>query len=178
MPPLNAIFRSWKSNHAPNRNHSPVQISPGSKLLLDSCSMMHCDIECFFKNEAPGLVSKCVDIIVSKSCMDELARLHRSPVRETAVAATKAWNTIITYQKAGLCQICGDFDDETHADPVFLYVILKYRRRFPVFVVTQDNDLADDIELTNHLKSTHCTNKAKALKMMPDGSLKERKRHV
>jgi len=165
--------------------HKPVRASPrlripvGCKAIIDTCTLVHSNMGAFWQVTAPSLISHGVEIIVSKSCMNELKRLSsRQDQPETAALAVKAWNSVIEHQKAGLCQIYGDPDDTSHADPVFLYIILKYRHRFPILVITQDNDLANDINTINHLKSTHCRNEVKAVRLLNDGTLQERKHHV
>lgn len=151
---------------------------PGSVIAGDTNAIVHGNIEGFFKYTVPELKKNGIDIVFSKSSMDETARLAHSGDGATARKAAKAWNLVIASQKAGLCQICGDEDDASHADQVFLYVVLKYCRRHPFYVMTFDKDLCDDLELINHLKSTRCKNPVKSLCLMPDGTLKERKYHA
>lgn len=161
------------------RASPPLRIPVGCKAIIDTCTHIHGNMEAFWKVTAPELIKHNVEIMTPMSCMNEILRLSkRKDDPHTAALAVKAWNSIIEHQNAGLCQIYGDPDDNTHADPVFLYVILKYRHRFPILVITQDNDLAHDIHSINKLKSTHCRNEVKAVRLMNDGTLQERKQHV
>lgn len=159
----------------------PSGVPSESKILFDANPLIHhsSNVEYFLSNIAPELKKKGVEIGTSASVMNELDKLIKfAPDPETRNAACKAWNIVITNQKAGLFQIYGDKDDETHADLVWLSVALKYRNHHPLFIVTQDNDLADDLELLNHLKSTHAKYKITVLRFTKDGTLKARKHHA
>lgn len=143
--------------------------------FVDTCTMMHGNLETLWGVTVPELRSKGYKIIFCASCLNELQKHYlQGKTQKTRESALAAWNSIIAHQKSGDCEIFGDPNDATHADSVILGIFTKFRTRYNLLLITQDSDLARDIRALNNSKSTLSTNQCQAMRLLDDGKLSTR----
>ena len=122
--------------------------------LIDTCSLLeNPGGELFMKNEIAGLVSSGEKVIVPLAVVYELERIAGRRDGDIAARAGMALKAVNALREAGLVGIYGDKDDGTFADNVFQKVITMLGMRYQITVVTQENDLAQDILAMGHMAS-------------------------
>lgn len=142
--------------------------------LIDTCSLLeHPGTELFLKNELKGLLSSGEKVIVPLVVVRELERISaRSGNPELSRRAVKAIQAVAALREAGLVGIYGDKDDGTFADNVFQKVITMLGMRYQITVVTQENDLAQDILAMGHMSSVR-RKRISVRKITPQGKIAE-----
>lgn len=122
--------------------------------LIDTCSLLEeHGGELFLKNELAGLVSSGEKVIVPLAVIHELESIARRGDRELAGRAKKVLRAVVVLREAGFIGIYGDENDGTFADNVFQKVITILGMRYQITVITQENNLAQDILAMGHMSS-------------------------
>lgn len=145
----------------------------GRITLIDTCTLLEDPGgELFLKNELEGLLSSGEKVIVPLAVVRELERIAGKKGTELAERAGKMLMAVITLREAGFIGIYGDKDDGTFADNVFQKVITILGMRYQITVITQENDLAQDILAMGHMASVR-RKKITVRKITPQGKLVE-----
>lgn len=123
------------------------------KIFIDTCSLLHSAADKFWLNIIPLLHIYNTKIIVTLSSLEELEK-HSKNVDKSELA--KAANNCITIVNqlinAGYIEVRGESTDD-FADNVFQVVFTKFRMTHNLLLVTQDNNLAQDILNLNNNRS-------------------------
>lgn len=123
------------------------------KMLIDTSSIMEKSAKSFFDEIGPFLSKYQNHINLPASCFYELHKHSLSNHTTKASLAKVAINLVSNLQKMNILIIRGNKNDGTFADPVFLEKIIHFRTQYNILVITQDNNLAKDIQNLNLLKS-------------------------
>ena len=123
------------------------------KILIDTSSIMEKSAKSFFNEFGPLLRKYQNYINFPASCFYELHKHSLSSHTIKASLAKTAINLVSYLQKMNILIIRGNKNDGTFADPVFLEKIIHFRTQYNILVITQDNNLAKDIQNLNLLKS-------------------------
>ncbi|MCM1024583.1 MAG: zinc-ribbon domain containing protein [Prevotella sp.] len=135
-------------------------VRAGYKIFIDTCSLLHFSAEKFFLNVLPILQSYNAKIILPTRCCEELKK-HSRNTTDTQLA-TNAADTLTKLKqlnKAGYIELRGE-ESDNFADNVFLTVFTKFRMKYNLLLITQDNNLAHDILALNESKSVNGKNVA------------------
>lgn len=128
-------------------------VKDGYKIFIDTCSLLHNSAEEFFVHIIPLLDSCKAKIILPKRCCEELEK-HSKNTSDPQLAANasdvlKKLHQLIS---AGYIDVRGE-DSDNFADNVFLTVFTKFRLKYKLLLITQDNNLARDILALNNSKA-------------------------
>lgn len=114
-------------------------------IFVDTNVFLHSDYERFMRHAMPLLQKHNASIIVPRCVVNELGRVgKRKPERRDA--ADKALKNIATYNKAGVMRVLGSDQDDRVADNVFLSKFTDLRLKRNLLLITNDMDLAANIE--------------------------------
>lgn len=123
------------------------------KIFMDTCSILHFAADKFWMNIIPFLRQYQNKVIVPLRSIEELqkheANTGNSELAENAKNCLNLLNKLID---AGFVEIRGEQGDN-FADNVFQVVFTKFRMKYKLLLITQDNNLAKDILLLNSNKS-------------------------
>lgn len=149
------------SDMAKDNTHTPKIKVPLEKflnshtrVLIDTCSILEEHSEQFFEYAIPILREKKAFLVIPKSCVNEIEK-HKNNTGnvELSSKAKRAIKILALMQKENLIQINSDEDDGNFADNVFLSVFMKYRIKYTMVLITQDTNLAQEIENLNNSKA-------------------------
>lgn len=130
-------------------------VRDGYKIFVDTCSLLHFSAEKFFLNIIPILDSYNAKIIVPLRCCDELKKHSQNNLDvQLANNASNVLKKLKQLIDAGYAELRGE-DSDNFADNVFLTVFTKFRMKYNMLLITQDNDLAHDILALNDSKSVN-----------------------
>lgn len=140
------------------------------KLFIDTCSVMAEGSDLFWQKIVPLLETYHNKVIFPYRCWQELEKhtnQQQDPQkRERAVHAIQCLTPLI-HKK--LVDIRGE-ETDNFADNVFQTVFVKFRLKYKLCLITQDNNLAKDILALNHIKSVKAYSIC-AWRILQDGSL-------
>jgi hypothetical protein len=123
------------------------------KIFMDTCSLLHEYAEKFWMNIEPILQRENKKIIIPYRVYEEVDKFASDPAlckkknstdTQLHSRAVKAKKTVVKLQTKSLVEVMGDKTDN-FADNVFLTVFTQFRMKYNLMLVTQDNDLANDI---------------------------------
>lgn len=144
-----------------NRVNNPEQIAKDALeeyvknwvIFVDTCSILHDSANKFWNNIIPFLRYYNKKVIVTLRVCDELEK-HSKNVSDIQLAnsANEAKKIVKQLEQAGFIEIRGEQNDN-FADNVFQVVFTKFRMSHKLLLITQDNNLAQDILLLNDSKS-------------------------
>lgn len=120
------------------------------KIFVDTCSFLYEKADIFFPFLIECLTEYNGKIFVSTRVIEELSK--KSGDKNLEVKANNALNYIKQMQSKNIVDIRGDKNDN-FADNVFQVVFTKFRMRHKLLLITQDVNLAEDINSLNDNKS-------------------------
>lgn len=123
------------------------------KIFIDTCSLLHPEVNKFWNNIIPILHLYNIKIIIPKRSIDELEK--HSNNKQNSDLSKSANNCKMVLSKlisAGYVEIRGE-ETDNFADNVFQVVFTKFRMTHNLLLITQDNNLAKDILALNDSKS-------------------------
>lgn len=123
------------------------------KIFIDTCSILHIDINKFWMNIYPLLEKYNKKIIVPLRVIEELEK-HKENISNANLSkrAKEALISLEYLRKKNLLEIRGETNDN-FSDNVFQVVFTKFRMNYKLLLITQDNDLSKDIDSLNNNKS-------------------------
>ena len=123
------------------------------KIFIDTCSILHIDINKFWMNIYPLLEKYNKKIIVPLRVIEELEK-HKENISNANLSkrAKEALISLEYLRKKDLLEIRGETNDN-FSDNVFQVVFTKFRMNYKLLLITQDNDLSKDIDSLNNNKS-------------------------
>ena len=122
------------------------------KIFIDTCSILHIDINKFWMNIYPLLEKYNKKIIVPLRVIEELEK-HKENISNANLSkrAKEALISLEYLRKKDLLEIRGETNDN-FSDNVFQVVFTKFRMNYKLLLITQDNDLSKDIDSLNNNK--------------------------
>ena len=115
------------------------------RIFMDTCVFLHSDYELFMSKAEPYLRKYDASIIVPARVLDELERVGKR-LPERRAAAQKARARIQQYVQAKLVRVLGEAMDDRVADSLFLAIFTRFRMKYNLMLITNDVDLAANIE--------------------------------
>jgi serine/threonine protein kinase len=137
------------------------------KIFIDTCSLLSEDADKFWANITPVLQRESKTVIIPYRVYEELDKfasnpslcLQKSPNKPSLNhQAINVKSNVAVLQRAGLIEIFGDSNDN-FADNVFQTVFTKFRLKYSLMLITQDNNLANDIVNISKSKSVNTNNR-------------------
>ena len=123
------------------------------KIFIDTCSLLHSAADKFWLNIIPLLHIYNTKIIVTLSSLEELEKHSKNVDKcELAKVANNCITIVNQLINAGYIEVRGESTDD-FADNVFQVVFTKFRMTHNLLLVTQDNNLAQDILNLNNNRS-------------------------
>ncbi len=123
------------------------------KIFMDTCSLLHFASGLFWENIIPLLEQYQNKIIIPHRCIEELKKHSQNEEDEELATNAKACiGRLSKLVDEGYVEIRGEAGDN-FADNVFQVVFTKFRMKYKLMLITQDNDLAKDILALNEIKS-------------------------
>lgn len=123
------------------------------KIFLDTCSILHFAADKFWLNIVPLLQQHRNKIIIPLRVIEELQK-HAANLQNPDLAKNSK-NSLQIIQRlvnTGFIDVRGENSDN-FVDNVFQVVFTKFRMTHKLLLITQDNDLAEDIISLNNNKS-------------------------
>jgi serine/threonine protein kinase/rRNA-processing protein FCF1 len=127
-------------------------IAGGFKVFIDTCSLLEPQAPLFWKHSIPLLKQYQTKVIIPLRVLDEIKKHKSTPDTNLAHAAVAAEEQIDRLYKDRLVDIRGEASDK-FADNVFLTIFTKFRQEHNMLLITQDRDLALDINRLNEISS-------------------------
>lgn len=161
MPVLNATEVEERSKHFLENAVKDF------KIFIDTCSLLFDDADKFWTNIVPLLQRERKTIIIPFRVYEEVEKFASNPSLCTIKngsnpnlnkQAIKAKNNVIMLQKAGLIEVFGNNNDN-FADNVFQTVFTQFRLKYNLMLITQDNNLANDIINIGNSKAVNTNNR-------------------
>lgn len=123
------------------------------KIFVDTCSLLEPQAEIFWENIVPLLQTYQKHVIVPQKCIEELEK-HKADLTNLnrSKASQRSLENIKRLVAAKYVQIRGEASDN-FPDNVFLTVFTQFRVKESLLLITQDNDLAQDVLKLNETKS-------------------------
>lgn len=148
-------------------------------ILIDTCSFLHTPYYLFFKHAGPFLKKYHKKIIIACAVLQELEKYpQKATDRDRKAAQAKSdevLRDLAIYQANGLIQVCGDANDSTVADAVFVSAVSKLRCRNNVLLITQDARLLKEVDRLNYSESVRNIKKVRVRHINQDGFLRRPK---
>ena len=129
-----------------------------NKVFIDTCSILSEQADKFWGHVVPLLQREGKHIVVPKRVYEEVAKFATNPELCAQKSPTlnqrakKALNTLGLLRKAKLIEVYGEPTDN-FADNVFQTVFTQYRMKYNLMLITQDHNLAVEIEQIGKSKS-------------------------
>jgi serine/threonine protein kinase/rRNA-processing protein FCF1 len=151
------------------------------KIFIDTCSLLCDHAESFWTNIVPILANQNKTIIIPLRVCEEIQKfakdpdlcLKKSPSNPALHNQAKnALRAIVRLQKAKHIEIYGD-ETDNFADNVFQTVFTQYRLKFNLMLITQDNNLAQDITAIGKSQSVKTSNQIRVEKINKYGYLSQ-----
>ncbi len=147
------------------------------KIFIDTCSLLNVAANDFWSRIVPILQREGKKIIVPFRVYEEVKKFAENPalcakkddsnLNQRAKAVLK---NIAIMQKANLVDVFGDSHDN-FADNVFQTVFTKFRLKYNLMLITQDNNLARDILAIRKSKSVQTKKRILVERIDKDGCL-------
>ena len=115
------------------------------RIFIDACVFIHSDYRLFMSHAAPLLKKYNKAIIVPNRVLDEMGRV-RDKYPNCRSAVRKALKDIHKYHQEGLIRVVGAEKDDRVADNVFLAKFTEMRLKHNLLLITNDVDLAANVE--------------------------------
>lgn len=142
------------------------------KIFIDTCSLLDDTVEDFFSNIKSDLVRNDNKIIIPYGVISELDKHQKNTVNTNlSKRAKRALRIIQKYLKNGkYLKIMGE-ENEQFADNVFQTVFTKFRLRYNLLLITQDNNLAKAILSLKNTPSVQYVKEIEVLRIDTKGTL-------
>ena len=144
-------------------------VSSGTKILIDTCSMLEESFPLFVEHVIPLLEKHNNSIIVPLSVTKELVKHLDNPDKPELQAPAIRALRIIEQYKNKYFRILGD-DTDSFPDNLFLNLYIQFRQKYHMLFITQDRGLAVDI-LNNNDSNSVRANAAVVKRITPQGYL-------
>ena len=123
------------------------------KIFIDTCSLLHFASDQFWLHAVPIIQKTANKIIVPVRAMEEIKKhctnTDKPELKKKAQSSLENLNKLIS---AGFLELRGE-ETDNFADNVFQVVFTKFRMTHKLLLITQDGDLASDINNLNSVKS-------------------------
>lgn len=142
------------------------------KIFIDTCSLLHSSSDDFWMNIIPLLHQYQNSIFIPSRCVEEIKK-HSKNKNNTELAqnAKECLIKLKGLAEAGYVEIRGEPTDN-FTDNVFQVVFTKFRMKYKLLLITQDNNLAKDILNLNNSRSVKA-NEVKVNRINKYGLLRE-----
>lgn len=123
------------------------------KIFIDTCSLLHSSSDDFWMNIIPLLHQYQNSIFIPSRCVEEIKKHSKN--KNNTELAQNAKECLIKLKglvEAGYVEIRGEPTDN-FTDNVFQVVFTKFRMKYKLLLITQDNNLAKDILNLNNSRS-------------------------
>lgn len=147
------------------------------KIFIDTCSLLNVAANAFWSRVVPILQRERKKIIVPFRVYEEVKKFAENPALCVQKGdpnlnrnAKAVLNNIARLQKANVVDIFGDSHDN-FADNVFQTVFTQFRLKYNLMLITQDNNLAQDILDIGKSKSVQTKNRILVERIDKDGCL-------
>lgn len=140
------------------------------KIFIDTCSFMHDGIADFYAVMKPYMQKYNNKFIISKRVAEELNRLSEDKKAERAKKAANGIHVVNKMLSEGLALIKGEESDD-FADQVFHVVFTKFRMKYNLMLITQDNNLGTEILALNNQQSVKSGKRIAVKKLGNKGQL-------
>lgn len=135
------------------------------RIFIDTCSILSEQANLFWSNIVPILQREGKTIVVPKRVCEEIEKFANDPAlcaqkKDPALnqRAKAAINNIALMKRAGIVEIFGD-DSDNFADNVFQTVFTQFRLKYNLLLITQDHNLASDIDAIGKSKAVNTQNR-------------------
>jgi len=134
-------------------------LNDADKIYIDTCALMETPIEKFFEKANPILKELKKKIIVILAVELELKKIAKpnDEKKYTPAQIKKAENVLasdVLYPTKNEIEISGsDIDDEGMADPIFMSIFGKCRRKHKMLLISRDYNLSYEILDMNKSKA-------------------------
>ncbi len=135
------------------------------KIFIDTCSLLSDQADEFWKHIVPVLQRENKTIIVPWRVYEEVQKFADNPTLCVQKGdpglnsrAKNVLKNIVVLKNAGIVDIHGDVHDN-FADNVFQTVFTQFRLKYNLMLITQDNNLANDILTISKSKSVNTSNR-------------------
>lgn len=142
------------------------------KIFIDTCSLLHSSSDDFWMNIIPLLHQYQNSIFIPSRCVEEIKKHSKN--KNNTELAQNAKECLIKLKglvEAGYVEIRGEPTDN-FTDNVFQVVFTKFRMKYKLLLITQDNNLAKDILNLNNSRSVKA-NEVKVNRINKYGLLRE-----
>lgn len=142
------------------------------KIFIDTCSLLHSSSDDFWMNIIPLLHQYQNSIFIPSRCVEEIKKHSKN--KNNTELAQNAKECLIKLKglvEAGYVEIRGESTDN-FTDNVFQVVFTKFRMKYKLLLITQDNNLAKDILNLNNSRSVKA-NEVKVNRINKYGLLRE-----
>ena len=119
-------------------------ILQGSKIFIDTCSLMHENAYVYFQSITQQLKDYGNGIIIAKGVYDELEKHTNSDNHDLKERAYQAIATIKYMKSNEIGAIYGDKNDG-FVDNLFQSLFIRFRQKYNLCLITQDVNLMKDI---------------------------------
>lgn len=142
-------------------------------ILVDTCSLM-CDMaEDFFMNKfQPYLKANDKTIILQYKVGEEINKLQKSEKKETRHRAKAAARLLNKLVRDDVIKHFGSPNDK-FADHQFIKVLVDFRDKFNICIITQDSKLAGDLINNANTQSVLYNKDVKILRINEDNTLRD-----
>lgn len=140
-------------------------------MMVDTCTLMAEGAPAFFEKCAELMVEAGQKFTIPMRCVEEVNKYVRSSDPERAAAARRAIAVLRALESKQLLVIRREPSDN-FADNVFLTQFTKFRMKYPMLLITQDQRLSLDIDELNDSVSVSRAYPIHVRRIAPDGGLK------
>lgn len=141
------------------------------KVFVDTCSWMHQSSAVLFSDEAKqALKDKNATVIVPASVLKELNYLQEKEERDVRERAQRAALLLKTWIAARVIDVRGE-DSDPFADHLFLNIFSRFRTKYSLVLITQDEQLARDVSGLNDQQSVQSRHSVNVLRLTKNGRI-------
>lgn len=152
---MNTYFNEEKKNNITPEIYLEQFVSNGTKIFIDTCSMLEEAFPLFMEHMIPLLEKHNNRIIVPLSVNRELIKHINNPEKpELRAPAIRALQLIDQYRNSYFRILGGESDGIP--DNLFLSLYIRFRQSYHMLFITQDKGLTVDILNNNDSKSVRC----------------------
>ena len=166
---MNTYFNEEKKNTITPETYLEQYVSGGTKVFIDTCSMLEESFPLFVEHVIPLLEKHnnriIVPLTVNKELIHHLENPNKPELRAPAIRALK----ILDRYRNTYFRILGD-ESDSFPDNLFLHLYIQFRQNFRMLFITQDKGLAVDI-LNNNDSNSVRANAAVVKRITPQGYL-------